>query len=266
MRIAISFDVDGVLLPDPLADTVFKELGARLAREIASRQGWPLARAEEELRRRIREEFRHRLGDRDYPVEAFDWDAIFTQVGQELGATQSIDIGGMVEDFCRHPQEIPCYPEVLEVLGELRHRGARLLVVTNGYARYQVPLLRALGMASFFDRIATPDKAGYAKPTSGIYHYAFSGFEGWRKVHVGDWLLHDVYGAQQAGLEAVWFDRCLPVELDGLPQAARPSSPLMEEAMRSKLADEGRAGESLDAYRPDYVIRDLRELPPLLFS
>ena len=92
MKIAISFDVDGVLLPNPLADTVFKDLTASLAQEIASRRGWSLVRAEGEVRRRIREEFRHRLCSSDYPVEAFDWDAIFTQVGRELGATQSIDM------------------------------------------------------------------------------------------------------------------------------------------------------------------------------
>ncbi len=172
----------------------------------------------------------------------------------------------MVEEFCRHPQKIPSYPEVPGILEELRHQGARLLVITNGYARYQVPLLRALGMASFFDRIATPDIVGCAKPASGIYRYAFAGFKGWRKVHIGDWLLDDVYGAQQAGLEAVWLHRCLPAELDGLPQPARMSSPLVAEAMRSKLVEEGLAGTPLDAYWPDYVIRDLRELPALLFS
>jgi len=266
MTIVISFDLDGVLLPDPLEDTVFEDLIIRLAQEIAPLQGWSRSQAEEEVRRRVWEEFHRQSRAGYYPVEAFDWDAIFIRVSRALGARQAVDIGRMVRELCQRPHEIPSYPEVPEVLAELRRRGARLLVVTNGYAQYQVPLLYALGLATFFYRIVTPDKVGYVKPARGIYRHAFAGLDG-RKVHVGDYLLHDVYGAHQAGLEAVWLERCLPVELDGLSQTARLASPVVRGAMRIAMIEEGVPPcAPLNVYMPDYVIRDLWELPALLFS
>jgi len=261
----ISFDLDRVLLPEPLKDTVFADLVDRLAQEVGPRWGWSPMRAREEIRRRVWQEFTRQSHNGHHSVEAFDWDANFGRVAQVLGATQAIDTGSMVKEFCQHPQDIPAYPEVPQVLEELQHRGVRLLVITNGYARYQMPLLRALGLAPFFHRIVTCDQAGHTKPARAIYRHAFANLNG-RKIHVGDRLLHDVYGARRAGLEAVWLNRCLPAGIDGLPPAARLISPLVTETMRNELIKEEALDDPLKAYRPDYVLRDLRELPSLLFS
>ena len=264
-EITISFDLDRVLLAEPLKDTVFANIIDNMAQEIGPRWAWSHNRAREEIRHRIRQEFARQSHNGHHSAKAFDWDANLGRVARDLGSTQVIDIGSMVTEFCRHPQEIPSYPEVPQVLRELQGCGARLLVITNGYARYQMPLLRALELTLFFQRIITSDQVGQAKPALAIYHHAFDGFNG-RKIHVGDRLLHDIYGARQAGLETIWLNRRLPAAIDSLPQAERLLSPVVIDAMRNELIEEKAPGAPLELYRPDYVIRGLRELPSLLFN
>ena len=265
-EITISFDLDRVLLPEPLKETVFANIIDNMAQEIGPRWAWSHNRAREEIRHRIRQEFSRQSHNGHHSVEAFDWDANFERVAQVLGvAHQTFDIGSMVTEFCRHPQEIPSYPEVPQVLRELQGCGARLLVITNGYARYQMPLLHALELTLFFQRIITSDQVGQAKPALAIYHHAFDGFNG-RKIHVGDRLLHDIYGARQAGLETIWLDRRLPAAIDNLPQKARLVSTVVIDSMKNELIEENAPHLSPELCRPDYVIRDLRELPSLLFD
>ncbi|MBS1251482.1 MAG: putative HAD-hydrolase YfnB [Anaerolineales bacterium] len=262
--LVISFDMDQVLVPSPIGNRIFPLVAAELAQEITNhRTGSPEVMAGK-LRHRVHEEWQHRLRNGDDIVSAYDWDDIFTVTVQRLGLSRQVYIAPYVEAFCEHPHNLPTYPEVPEQLANLREQGARLLLVTNGHARYQLPILRALGLDPFFHRIATPDRVGYGKPDPRIFRWAFRSLAGQRNVHVGDRLVHDVYGARRAGLETVWFKRDLPPELAELPPDERLAASGTQFLIETELAEECVIVDKLTPYWPEHVAKNLAELPALL--
>ena len=59
---------------------------------------------------------------------------------------------------------------VCEVLGELKRNGFSLAVVTNGFTKYQLPVMNVLKLTEHFDLIVTPEEAGFAKPDKRVYN------------------------------------------------------------------------------------------------
>jgi putative hydrolase of the HAD superfamily len=262
--LVISFDMDEVLVPSPIGSHVFPILAGELAAAVNQHRSDGNQIAADQLRERAFAEWRRRVRAGDDMVAAYDWDDIFTSVVQQLGLSRQVHVAPYVEAFCERPENVPRYPQVQAGLAALQEHGARLLVVTNGHARYQIPILRALDLERFFDRIATPDRAGYGKPDPRIFEWLFHGLAGHRNVHVGDKLRHDVYGPHLAGLEAIWLRRDLPLELSTLPPRDRLASPLAEDFLREQLQEEGIRAADLTPYRPEHLAQDLSELQELL--
>lgn len=130
------------------------------------------------------------------------------------------------------------YPEVPEVLETLRAHGLTLGIVTN--ASQSMTLrdreLVHVRILDYFPacRISAID-AGYLKPDPRIFHMALDMVNAApeQAIYVGDHLHADVMGAQSAGMRAVWRSNgeVIPPDVD---------------------------------IEPDGIVKDLRELPPLL--
>ena len=101
-----------------------------------------------------------------------------------------------------------CFPEVPNVLHQLRVRGYKLAVVSNFDSRLP-GILDALGIHRQLDAIFYSSKAGSAKPHPDIFRSALArlGVEPQAAVHVGDSAAADVGGAVAAGLTGVLIDR-----------------------------------------------------------
>jgi HAD superfamily hydrolase (TIGR01549 family) len=111
------------------------------------------------------------------------------------------------------------YPHAQEVLRDLKNRGACLLLLTNGFREYQLPMTRAFGMEPYFDVIMAADDLGTVKPFSEAFERTFrtcAHAPHVRRYHVGDTLSHDVLGARDSGIFAVWIEWNLPEDLDRL--------------------------------------------------
>ena len=93
-----------------------------------------------------------------------------------------------------------------DVLHGLERLGRRVLVgsISNGNAD-----LRAIGIAHHFKVSVAAHEFGSAKPDPAIFLAACAelGVAPHEAVYVGDDVLLDVRGAQQAGLRAVWLNR-----------------------------------------------------------
>ncbi len=112
------------------------------------------------------------------------------------------------------PQYAP-YPEVPEVLAELRRKGLRLAVVSNWEPDLPEVLERA-GLRQYFDAVVASALVGAAKPDPRIFRVALDALSVQPKevIHVGDSYETDVSGARAAGLYPVLLDR------DGVYQQA----------------------------------------------
>jgi putative hydrolase of the HAD superfamily len=100
------------------------------------------------------------------------------------------------------------YPEVEEVLIELRRRELRLAAVSNWDSRLP-GLLEGLGLARHFDTLLVSALEGIEKPSPEIFRRATVslGVEPGDCVHVGDSPLDDYRGAESAGVTPVLIDR-----------------------------------------------------------
>jgi putative hydrolase of the HAD superfamily len=125
------------------------------------------------------------------------------------------------------------YPEVRGVLGALRERGDRLVVVSNWDVSLH-EVLAATGLAPLVDAAVSSAEAGAAKPAAAIFARALElagGVPPGAALHVGDSVEADVEGARAAGLRAVLVARdgatappgvpCMP-DLTGLLGPYRP--------------------------------------------
>jgi FMN phosphatase YigB (HAD superfamily) len=121
------------------------------------------------------------------------------------------------------------------LLRALRER-YRLAVVSNfDYTPTALGVLEREGIASLFDIILVSDEVGWRKPKPLIFETALDRLEvaAGEALFVGDRIDIDVAGAQGVGMGSVWINP----ERTALPPDVRP---------------------------PDYEIRDLAELGPIL--
>jgi len=100
------------------------------------------------------------------------------------------------------------YPEVPDVLRQLRARGVRIVVVSN----WDVSLheqLEATGIAPLVDAAVSSAEVGAAKPDPAIFAHALglAGVGAGEALMVGDDVDADVRGAERAGIAHVLVDR-----------------------------------------------------------
>jgi putative hydrolase of the HAD superfamily len=139
--------------------------------------------------------------------------AAFEQAGEDAGKVEL----AMTEFFAARNAVIP-YDDVLP--GLLRLKG-RVLIgsVTNGNAD-----LQTIGLARHFDASVAAPGFGVAKPDPRIFLEACRLLDvaPQEAVYVGDDLRLDVYGAQRAGLRAIWMNRTGQVNY--LPDEVKPDA------------------------------------------
>ncbi len=114
------------------------------------------------------------------------------------------------------------------VLDELRSRGVKLGIVTNGWVEAQTQTLRGLDLPRRVDDVVISRAVGLSKPDPRIYRLALErlGVEASACWFVGDSPRNDVWGAQQVGMKAAF----LPT------------------------------GHALNGEKPDAALRDLRDV------
>ncbi len=123
------------------------------------------------------------------------------------GALEEGLLDELVAHFAR-PESWSLYPEVLDVVGELRGRGVKLLVVSNWDSTLPA-LLDRLGLTPHFDGVVVSALVGASKPDRRIFETALeaAGVGADEALHVGDSPSEDYEGARAAGLPALLLDR-----------------------------------------------------------
>jgi putative hydrolase of the HAD superfamily len=125
---------------------------------------------------------------------------------------------GMFEGFDDYFEEVFCafdgpdhwvlYPETVAVLKELKGQGLELGIISNFDSRL-FDVLRALGLAEFFDTVTISSLAHAAKPAPGIFQLALEkhAIDPDEAVHIGDSRRDDVEGARQAKVQGILISR-----------------------------------------------------------
>lgn len=105
--------------------------------------------------------------------------------------------------------EVELYPEVVEILKQLRSIGLKIGIVTNGLESDYREILQKVGLLDSFDVTVGIDTVGKMKPHIEIFHYALNKLKvsPGETVFVGDRLEEDYEGARKAGLKPLLIDR-----------------------------------------------------------
>lgn len=288
-RTLITFDLDGVLIKNPFRKGVFPEVQRLLAYLVQKRDGLDFEAASQAVLNRIISEAAGRMRAGDI-VEAYDWDGIINLVAGRLGYRENIRVDQLVEYFCGVEGMIGLWPHAVEALDFLSGKDFDLGVVTNGYCKYQYPVLEALGIARYFDLFVSPEQTGFGKPQREIFLAALTARQAVREavweadretdreaapetartvsspaLHVGDSAVHDVFGARQAGFSTIWLCHNLPehlLELSPRERVNHPDfTPVLAAAVAAEFCREAYEIPSLEDCRPDAVIAHMGEIP-----
>jgi putative hydrolase of the HAD superfamily len=103
-------------------------------------------------------------------------------------------------------KRLELYPGVREVLDELRPRYT-LGIVTDAQSAYAAAELRAVGLGDGFACLVVSGDYGYRKPDPRLFAAGLKalGVRPEQSLFVGNDMYHDIFGAQQAGLRAVFW-------------------------------------------------------------
>jgi len=109
------------------------------------------------------------------------------------------------------------YPEVKEVLLELKRRGLKVGLVSNGYEEEIDLILEKVNLEkATFDIIVGVDTIKKVKPNPDIFKYAINKLDvkPGETMFVGDNVEADYKGAENAGIHALLIDRTEKKQID----------------------------------------------------
>lgn len=122
----------------------------------------------------------------------------------------SVELCDLIADDMTEAKEAHVRPfdGALDVLQQLRQRGQRMGLLTNGCSAFQRRKLRRYELEPLFELILIEGELGYGKPDARVFRTALEHFgaraeETWM---VGDNLSADIAGAQQLGITGIWHD------------------------------------------------------------
>lgn len=189
---AVLFDLDGTLYDrDALADILFEQQYRAFATELRGV-------SRERFLRDVHAMDEHGHGEKEqgYVRLVREWeldDALAVRLSEHFFATYT--------SLCV-PNE-----DTASTLRELRARGLKLGVITNGPSALQRRKLAALALDRSFDTILVSGEEDVRKPDAEIFRRALArlGVAAHEAMFVGDHPVADVEGAHSAGLLAVWM-------------------------------------------------------------
>lgn len=99
------------------------------------------------------------------------------------------------------------FPNTMPTLIDLKSKGYKLGVISNGLTIKQYEKLVRLGLHHFFDFVITSEEAGVEKPDPAIYELAMKrmGCDPENSVMIGNNFKDDIMGAIDAGMSAIYL-------------------------------------------------------------
>jgi len=136
--------------------------------------------------------------------------ARFAETFVELGIDPRLFPNAFEEDYVRLcPQKTNLFPHAHETLGYLKEKYT-LHLISNGFNEASQTKIARCDLKKYFDTIVISELVGVHKPHPDIFHYAIGKAKTAVRssVMVGDSLEADIQGAQNIGMDAVYFNPC----------------------------------------------------------
>ena len=189
-------DLDGTIMVNPFLSAVFPYLEERLAPDLTRE-----FLAEQQIR------LKQPNAD---PVWIMDWDNICETVVRRHGWELPARVCDLVVEYSRPPY-ISLIDNADHILRQIVSEKRTLIVASMGLSRYQMPVLKALGLADLFDDFLMPDLTGVLK-TDARFYARYAGSDA-LKISVGDHVTDDVLRPQAFGFRTIFKSPHPPVDV-----------------------------------------------------
>lgn len=129
---------------------------------------------------------------------------LFAHFGQEVDGK---DFAYRYQDFLS--QQGQTLPGATDLLAELAEQNYKIFGATNGVAKIQKGRLANSDIAQHFEHIFISDEVGAQKPDTAFYQAVAAGitaFDQKQALMVGDSLIADIQGGNNAGIDTVWYN------------------------------------------------------------
>jgi putative hydrolase of the HAD superfamily len=136
------------------------------------------------------------------------WSRFCREALRRAGGSASAEAADRAARHILDPARYRAYPDAVPCLRALRAAGHQLALVSN-FDRWLRDVLDGTGLTGLFDTVVISSEVGLEKPEPEIFALACErlGRPPQECVFVGDSVVIDVEGAQEAGLHPVLLDR-----------------------------------------------------------
>jgi len=108
----------------------------------------------------------------------------------------------------KSPYQTTLFPNTIETLENLKEKGYKMHIITNGFKEVQYIKLDKSKLAPFFDIVIVSEEFGKNKPHPSIFKHAIeranTSFD--KSLMIGDSLEADLRGAQNVNMDQVFFN------------------------------------------------------------
>ncbi|MBN1784504.1 MAG: HAD-IA family hydrolase [Candidatus Bathyarchaeota archaeon] len=129
---------------------------------------------------------------------------------KKLGITDNvIFLATQIDKLWWKYSHVQVFSDVEPTLSQLKTKGLKLGLVSNGFKKDLAQILGELGLKKWFDVIVCIESCNCAKPDKEIFLYALNrlGVESHEAVFVGDSVKQDYEGAFNVGIRPFLLDR-----------------------------------------------------------
>ena len=101
------------------------------------------------------------------------------------------------------------YDDTIDLLESLKKAGKRIYLITNGVTEVQEGRIAATDTLKYFDGIFISEKVGASKPSKEYFDSVMRtipDFDKRNALVIGDSLSSDIKGANNAGIDSLWFN------------------------------------------------------------
>lgn len=253
----ITFDLDETLMQNPFKGWVFPEIVEMIKYNLEDK--------DVDIMELIVDEHYKKMSNNQI-LEAYDWEHIVEELLEKLNLKIKIDIEKMVIKHCEVPKIHLLEETILSSLQRIKDKGYALAVATNGYYKYQYPVLEKLELVGLFDEIITSDSAGCAKPDIQMLNILQK--EGKLVAHVGDRIDHDILLANNLNIISIFINKKLPSTVLKLPVYKRKESAEFIDFCKEKWIKENKFSKVSFHQEciPDLVVHSISELSDYITS
>jgi len=103
------------------------------------------------------------------PKVKYDWDSHLEKLCSQLGIKKKFNYEAEIK---RSLNKAKAFPDTIPVLKYLKAHNYKIYIITNGLKKYQLPIIRHLGLLKYISRVYSPYN-GVLKPNPKIFKNQF---------------------------------------------------------------------------------------------